>query len=207
MRARQFDAVTYLADRIKNECQPWLRETQNLSVTAYRGLKRTDWDLNRNGYSVEIVRQDRRPSDTPMPVHKYYNETIQKAEKIANRSNSLFVTSNKRALLYEPEMFGDFEEVVVVIPIRKFNYTWSTLFKDAFHYYEKKARVYFNFATDTFTPPPELTDTLVKSWQGDDGTLIKGLRSLKEVMIHTEQAFYIKRSLYAKVKKVLLEQE
>jgi len=207
MRARQFDVVTHLADRIKNECQPWLRETQNLSVTAYRGLKKAGMDLDRNGYRVASIRQDRKPSDTPLAVHEYYNETIQKAGKVANRSNSLFVTSNKSALLYDPDMFGDFNEVVVTIPMGEFNYTWSTLFKDAFHYYEKNARLYFNIMDNTFSPPSGLTDKLVNSWQGDDGTLMRGLRSLGEVMIHAEEAFYIKRQLYAKVKKVLREQE
>lgn len=205
---KESDEVTELANLIKKDCKPWLKESQNGVLTVYRGLRHNPFPGGRS-YAIATVNQNRKPMDSPVFVHEFYNQSIREAGKRANRSNSTFTLGSLTTLKNNPDTFGDFSEFVVAMPVGKFNYTWTTAFKDGYEFYEKVLSEYGVYAVDGdghyFNLPKKLETKIRDSWRGDDGSLSKAINSRREIMIASKQVLYIKPTLYKKVVKYLNE--
>lgn len=111
-----------LADYLKDNCSPWLQQTNNGDLVVYRGFN-DDSRIKKAPAFIKAVRQNRKPRDSYLSDHNYFNEVIRRCGKKANRSNSVFVSGS----MQEAEHYGF---VYIVIPIGDFNYTWSTKFSD-----------------------------------------------------------------------------
>lgn len=107
-----------IAKILYNDCEPWLDATNGEIV--YRGIKKYPEHLY--GF-VKPVRGNRDPLDTPSDRHDILNTLIKQAGGIANRSNSMFVTSS-------PGVASHYGRVFAVFPIGNFNYTWSPIWAD-----------------------------------------------------------------------------
>ncbi len=116
------EALHRIADHVKKRCGPWLSQTHNGSKWVYRGVKHFD-GINELVCFVKETRVDRQPMTTDSTRHQLFNEFIQHEGGVANRTNSLFCTSN----IEEADSYGT---PFVLIPIGKFNYTWSPVWED-----------------------------------------------------------------------------
>lgn len=203
---KQSDEVAELAELIKKRCKPWLIESQNAELTVYRGLRHDSFSGGVS-YAIETVNQNRNPKDSPVYVHEFYNKSIREAGKRANRSNSIFTLGSVVTLKKNPEVFGEFSEFVVAMPVGKFNYTWTTAFKDGYEFYEKVLTPYVDDVSGKqyFNIPKELETKIRNSWRGDDGSLSKAIKSRREIMIASKEILYIKPTLYKKVVKYINE--
>lgn len=109
-----------LAKFLRRNCSQWLRETENGTITFYRGLQ----EVHTSAHAFEkSVRIDRRPKDSSPLGHDVYNMLIDLVGGVANRSNSLFAISDASEA-------GDYGEPYVIIPIGPYNYTWSRRWND-----------------------------------------------------------------------------
>jgi len=111
------DLVDKVVGYIEDNCRPWLEASGGMLV--YRGATVTNpvWAYTRK------VRQDRLPMNSSEEMHDLFNGLIAMAGGVANRDNSVFVTSDPG----EARMYGD---VHVVLPVGPFNYTWSPHWSD-----------------------------------------------------------------------------
>lgn len=105
--------ATQLATYIKQNCKEWLAESQKGKKYVYRGYLNEPANLA----FLKKVRQTRRPKDSGRKQHKVMDFMIQACGKTANRTNSVFTTSNG-------DMATDYGTVYVTIPVGKFHYTW-----------------------------------------------------------------------------------
>ncbi len=207
----KIDEIEYnrLIKQIKTRCKPWLAESNNGQLVVYRGLRYNPYPDQSAYFVSHQVDKTRQPVDSPIAVQNYYNETITKAGKKANRSNSVFTLGSTVTLKNQAETFGEFKNFVVVVPIGKFNYTWSTLFADGYKFYENNLTQYTEFRNGIrmiTEIPPELDNKIIKSWRGDDGSLAQAIRRRHEIMIHANAVYYIKPEIYRRVKKDLESQ-
>lgn len=106
-----------LREFIQANCRPWL-ESYTGKETLYRGIRNVE-----NLAFTRPVRQDRRPRDSDMETHQFFNHVISMAGGVANRSNSAFVTTDSRSA-------QEYGTVCVVMPVGDFNYTWSPYMQD-----------------------------------------------------------------------------
>lgn len=121
-RLNIFLSNEHAATFIKSQCQPWLAEAGDLATKMYRGV------LLHNKQDLPFqmpIRADRRSRDNKRETTSALNAAIAEKGLVANRSNSIFCTG---AL----ETAASYGLPHVVIPIGKFNYTWSPVMEDAF---------------------------------------------------------------------------
>ena len=164
-----------VAKFIKEHCQPWLSQTRNGYQVVYRGLKGVnnfgeDARLADNFAFIKDVRSDRKPKDTAPSLHALFDELIAKAGKVANRSNSMFVTGS-------PSRAKEYGKLFVVFPVGEFNYTWSYEYEDWYN--------------DAPADDPEFEIFFPKYIEGDDNSLKKAIDSNNEIMIKCKAAVYI----------------
>lgn len=181
-----FDEVEHFADAeqayrlITTKCQPWLSEA-GIDNVVWRGISREAVVRNGSGMVQEVrVRKDRKPRDTSKRLHAIFNDRIRHEGCIANRSNSLFVTGEARTA-------RNYGVAHAVFPVGEFNYTWSPIVKDAaiaseiIRYAEYDDRVF----------------------QGDNGSLIKAIKSKHEIMIACDSAILINEDIWDHVQEML----
>lgn len=117
---------------IQKNCQPWLKLARRESV--YRGIN-TDGRTKSMAFTRKTV-QNRRPKDTNLERHNFFNDMISMAGGVANRSNSIFVSGDTFAA-------NDYGSLYAVYPIGNFHYTWSPTWADwsedldDFHIFDK----------------------------------------------------------------------
>lgn len=196
--------INILYNLILDECKPWLRESQNGKLVLYRGLRYNPFKPGES-YIITPVPKDRKPIDTPQFIQDFYNDSIQKAGKVANRSNSIFVLGSISSLQTDQSIFGEFSEYVVVVPMSKFNYTWSTAFRDGYKFYEDVLSFYSDRGLRTLDLPTKLENKIKDSWRGDDGSLQKAIRSRREILLSANNVLYIELKTYKKVMKLINE--
>lgn len=127
LTSKQFEqdqerAIEELAKFAVQNCQPYLDATSR-GYVLYRGFASLDSLDNDALAFTKPVRVDRVPRDTREPVHELFDKIIKMCGKVANRSNSLFTTSNKGV----SSVYG---APYVILPIGQFNYTWHEYFVD-----------------------------------------------------------------------------
>lgn len=129
---------------IQQHCKPWLQESGLKMVWRGDGSFPKEKDV-----TIKTLRQDRRPRDSLRKHHDDLNRSIEINGKIANRSNGMFVTGDRRtAQTYEGVL-------VVAFPVGKFNYTWSPVIGDAAEDFNNEHRAIhvsdtFNWVTHNF---------------------------------------------------------
>jgi hypothetical protein len=158
-----------VAKFLKEHCQSWLSQTNNGYLTVYRGLKGLGEEADNLAF-IKDVRLDRKPKDTAPSLHNLFNDLIAKAGKVANRSNSMFVTGS-------PSRAKEYGKLFVIFPIGNFNYTWSYEYEDWYN--------------DAPADDPEFEYFFPKYIEGDDDTLKKAVESNNEIMIKCKAAVYI----------------
>ena len=141
MRINEIDADAYtaqtqkLADFIKTNCEPWLNTVGN--AVFYRGTKTLGKQIDDYAYITD-VREDRKPRDSSLAATEVFNDAIQKAGGVANRNNSVFITSEYDVA---HSYVNNTKYVFVVLPIGEFNYTWSDELQDWFADAIQKAKI------------------------------------------------------------------
>lgn len=191
-------------DLIKRDCQHWIKESG--LWTVLRGTSAMP-----DTYARVKVRQDRKPLDSSIKFQEFQNLIFRKAGLIANRSNSLFTTGNT-------EHARSFGNTCVVFPIGKFNYTWSPYIRDGYEMLdrqytlpsgEKFGSSIYDKLDDSAFDAEEYANSMQKAleYQGDDGSLIKAIKSGNEIMIHCHEAYLIDRDFYTDEVFPILEDE
>ena len=103
------------ADEIKENCQPFLRMTDQ---PLYRGVV-----VPLTGMFIraktEAVRKDRKPRDSSMLSHELADHWFNTKYKLRPRSQGLFCTSN-------PNTAKRYGKLAYVFPVGKFRYMWAT---------------------------------------------------------------------------------
>lgn len=103
---------------LKKHCGEWISETG--AEMAWRGAS----PENKPKYGfIGTTRKDRKPRDSSQVQHDFFNQVIAKAGGTANRSNSIFVTSDDGI----SEMYG---ETYAFFAIGDYHYTWSPELED-----------------------------------------------------------------------------
>lgn len=103
-------------EQLLNDCASWfarMKPTQML----FRGI------YDDQDWTISIVNQTRLPKDSASMQHNFFNYIIQLADKVANRSNSAFVTG-------DVDFATRYGRSYVFLPIGNFNYTWMLHNKD-----------------------------------------------------------------------------
>lgn len=112
---------------IKENCGPWLSQTNNGAHKVYRGVNYSTIHqhgkkLDRGNYLADEVftieiRTNRGPQGRKL-YREIYNKVLTELDAVATRENSEPVTSNRE----QSEQFG---VPYVFMPIGNFSYTWS----------------------------------------------------------------------------------
>lgn len=120
------DDVEVIINYIIKNCQPWLNSIDPDQV-VYRA---TSAPSSYEVVFTRAVRADRRPYDSPLALHGFYNKLVDMMDGTANRSNSAFVTGS-----YDFAQGFD-KPIYVAVPIGNFHYTWSPYVEDLYHTFE-----------------------------------------------------------------------
>jgi hypothetical protein len=106
---------------IEKNCVPFLKQNPNYeNLPLYRGIN-VDKDIMISPGSMV----DRKPKDTPVPIHKAFVTAFKQAGIHANRSNSIFCTGDS----FQASQYGVIYEVY---PIGNFIFSWSPKVFDLF---------------------------------------------------------------------------
>lgn len=194
-----------VANYLKTHCGPWLEHTNNGNDVVYRGTKiRMDYE----SVALKTVRNDRTPKDSSGFMHNVYNLLISIAGGKANRSNSIFVTSNS----HQASIYGT---VFTVFPIGQFHYTWSPYTTDwtvKLGMEEIRNQVMTRSGKDksemndqAFLDPNSYNPNFVKQLIQCDTGLHEAISESKEIMVQCSAAVYMEPSYYTnRIKPILL---
>lgn len=161
---------------VKKNCQPWLSQVSDRVGPVYRGFRVKRYrPVNARAFTKR-VRKRRNPLHSDRPMHNKFNNAIKKCGLKANRTNSVFVTSD----FATAERYG---KPYVVMPIGHFNYTWSERVNDWF--------VNFNNFYNPENP--------CQYMKGDDGSLEQAILSGHEIMISCEEIVAMEDELYSQL--------
>ena len=105
-----------------DECKPFQKEIGFDGTFDFKTLKRGM--KNKPKLFIGNVRPDRKPTDTPLPIHEFMDNWFYKKFGVKFRSNAMFATKSQSARLY-----GD---VYIVFPIGEFKYCYSSTIDDLY---------------------------------------------------------------------------
>lgn len=192
----QRDDLIKLADTIKKECQPYLKETNGklvFDLCLWRGIK------NIHADGIYDVRKDRLPKDTKPVIHDLMDEYFVKNFGTSFRKAALFATGDAvMAHVHGPTH--------AIFPIGKYSYIWSKRAHDIFTIlpFELSSAIIFltnrkeqNKITDK--EEQQLKDSKEKfmEWMdgmdyNDDG-LLRGIETGCEIMIACDKYIAVPR--------------
>ena len=113
------DAVKIFHD----DCIPFQKEIGFNGEFDFKTLKRGM--KNKPGLFIGNVRSDRKPTDTPLPIHEFMDNWFYEKFGVKFRSNAMFATKSKGG----SQIYGT---VYVVFPIGEFKYCYSTAVSDLY---------------------------------------------------------------------------
>ena len=195
-----------LIDFIMQECEPWLKLTDNGRQIVYRGLGSTQKSSTNAetvaGYSLELVlkkpiRQDRKVFGSPS-YRKIYNKVLSTLGATATRSNSVSVTGDDD----EAYKFGT---PYVFLPIGEFHYTWSTEIIDWGSFSLADPLEFAEFQRDLNEKDPTITyESAIAQYitptiifdKFNSVSLQMAIQSNHEIAIHASHGLYIDPNLY-----------
>jgi hypothetical protein len=106
-----------------DECKPFQKEIGFDGTFDFKTLKRGM--KNKPKLFIGNVRPDRRPSDTPLPIHEFMDNWFYKKFGVKFRSNAMFATKSQGSA----QTYGD---VYIVFPIGEFKYCYSSTIDDLY---------------------------------------------------------------------------
>jgi hypothetical protein len=189
-----------IAHNIMAMCQPFLNAIQYKTDTykLFRGAGKS----SSPGIILPGFRKDRKPSDTPLKIHRAVNKVFQTKFGVPFR-NGTFTTG-----AYEDaDAYGS--RVYIVIPINEFKFLWSTGVHDLFDFMRKKVAVdYGKF--EILGHNPHIVDELVNYVKKDvfanlyqNTNLQQAIASEHEVMLYADHCFYIDSAIYDQVSQII----
>lgn len=160
----------------------------------YRGMK------NKPNILIGSVRTDRKPMNTPLPIHEFMDNWFYKKFGVKFRSNAMFTIKDKP----NAKFFGD---VYIVFPIGEFKYCYSNDVFDLYDLIISKIQQYTDInATDinTFLSDKQHLKTVIDIVEKiliDSNYVDSNLKALSvnsEIMINCKSYLAIKESEYEK---------
>jgi hypothetical protein len=106
-----------------DECKPFQKEIGFDGIFDFETLKRGM--KNKPKLFIGNVRLDRKPTDTPLPIHEFMDNWFYKKFGVKFRSNAMFVTKSRGSA----QIYGD---VYIVFPIGEFKYCYSSTIDDLY---------------------------------------------------------------------------
>ena len=113
-----------LASYIKTNAKEYLTESNSGKYYFYRGFHQNNVGEDYVSAFIKKTRLNRKSKDTSKNIQLINNYFIDLVGGTANRSNSVFATSNKG----QANEYGRW--VYIIIPLGDMWYTWSPKFKD-----------------------------------------------------------------------------
>lgn len=115
---QQQKEIVQLANTIKTQCSDFLNEMKAANKFMYRGRSNSSLTAFRS-----TTPKNRYTKDSDQAETKKFNELLTSLGLSANRSNSIFVTSDKK----HAQHYGN---LYMIFPKNTAQYTWSSEFKD-----------------------------------------------------------------------------
>lgn len=114
-----------VAQQIVKNCQPLLEKVgydAKFAMSLFRGFKNPPEEK----LAIRHVRQDRKPVDTPKPIHDYIDQWFYQKFGHHYRSNALFAFGSSTRLA------SNYGDVHIVLPIGNFSFVWAPTVLDLF---------------------------------------------------------------------------
>lgn len=189
MRFDKIDDGNKMADFIKENCKPFLKEwSKNYhNYQLYTGRKiKDDW-------YIKTVRKNRIPKDTPNHIHDFFNEYFKEHFGINLRSESLFCTSD---MSIAGDYGGRGRNIYVIIPIGKYDLYYNKDIEDLFSDVHEEGYLdnYLNgeWIDDDWSNAEEEENKFYKLMGGyKKGNLKEAVNSKVEVMLYTKKVILI----------------
>ena len=171
-----------IGETIKKDCSFFLSSIGKdlLTYAMYRG--EGGLDKYKPVFRKQKVRKDRKPSDTPLELHKLFNDWFLDEYGIKHRSQSLFATGDYVAA----SSYGT--SVGIIFPIDKYKFVYSKKYQDLTNDIDK-ARL--------MEPPKSITDEYVDkiydfmdNGMYSDTDFKAAIKSENEIMINCNE-YYI----------------
>lgn len=192
-----------------DECKPFQKEIGFNGIFDFKPLKRGM--KNKSNILIGNVRPDRKPTDTPLPIHQFMDNWFYKKFGVKFRSNAMFATKSQSAQTY-----GD---VYIVFPIGEFKYCYSTVVSDLYvditskiesklssHYAPLSKEKFNDFLSDEDNVKFSLD--IVEKLLSDSNFVndnLKNVTNYPEIMINCKSYLAIKESEYKKFIDLYLE--
>ena len=191
-----------IAHNIMAGCKPFLEAIQYKTDTykLFRGAgKSTNPAVILPGF-----RQNRKPSDTPLKIHKAVNKVFRNKFGVPFR-NGIFATGSYD----QASAYGN--RVYIVIPCHEFKFLWSPGVHDLYDFMCRKVRAdYGKF--EILGQNPAVTNSVadyvkkeifVNLYQNTN--LQQAIASENEVMLYSDQCLYIDTEIYDQVSHTITE--
>lgn len=169
---------------IKNNCQPWLKQTKYCNGFFYRGVKTGTWN---SPFVKKITRKDRNPMNTSIKYTKKLDDIFQKKFGWKPRTTGVFITSDKD----EAKMYG---LPYIFFAIGNFKYLWAEEIQDSFTDLPHIKYEWLSLKNKRYTVG-ELDDDEFLDWFTDKymhKNLCKAMYKYNEVMVKCEQYYLLK---------------
>jgi hypothetical protein len=175
------NTIEQVVPMIQEHCQFALAGMREAKQFLYRGFKSTP--------SIAFLgksREDRRPSSSAATFHRNINLAFAAAGFVANRSNSIFATSN----IGDASVYAAGKNAYMIFPIDGFQFTWSPKIDDLYVYEYRlfgddelahtRRSMFYNYDDAS----PELIQEFLKKSKYTDKDFGAAVMSGNEVMIH-----------------------
>jgi len=184
-------------DLLANECEPFLRDLErplHPDSMMFRGMATS----NASPIQKLTVKRNRRPTDTPLHLHRVADDWFFDNFGWRGRSAGLFCTGSKT----QARGYGD---VHAVFPVGDYEIIWSPRVKDLYREAESAFKVASQAVRSTrnFEDEAELKNEVMdqsaellihtldhSSYR--DGELIGGLRAMNEIMVNCDEYYAVK---------------
>ena len=104
-----------IIDKLEDKCQPYLKECKKGGGFLYRGYSKS----NKDGIFKLKPRNNRRPKDMPIEIHKLLDDLFKKKFGWKARSEGVFSISDSYGA-------GEYNTYLdILFPIGNFKYVWS----------------------------------------------------------------------------------
>lgn len=172
---------------IKMDCKPYLKDLKKINKEfIYTGRY-----VGTDNFLKKKVRKNRRPSDTPLKLHKLMDDWFYKKFGIKARSNSVFGTWRKSIA----EQYG---HVYMIFPIDRYTVISSDRITDIFLHLKIIFPSFYNSNDYDKEMKDEFIDEL------ESANYKEGLRKNRsEQMIHCKEYYLVDQELEAYIKDQL----
>lgn len=197
MRAKEFiteiskplESDVRIVSLIRQNCAPYLQEIGGLynaliKFPMYRGLSKFDWDKTKDPIKLLTVNMNRTPRDMDGSTHDDLNDWFEAKTGVRYRSEALFCSGDysiaeQYATDFRSHNDGD---VVIILPIGKYEYAWSTKIEDLYTYLDPE---------ESWESSEDANSVMSKLGYVNNTNLTGAIYSGHEIMVHCKQAYAI----------------